>query len=271
MTIFQIKISSKVLGTFSKGAEGSLAVNMSTSATAESYCDNTDCTFHDDYDGPRQPGAEASPKCYANTNEKRKPSLRKKLSVARALLPSQLIGIAIYEIMAVLMAGISIPWVRFCAFGSMPDKETGSKDKLFIPQLRVLLQTLLERKILVHFPKEGEDAEWYREQVGDLVTVRRSFSQRPIEEWHSYTEPSSYVVGAIGQGLVDRVKQCRVAAREHAARTGRRTAVCPAVLTNFANSKRYKRGEQPAKGVKCGETCTLCADKTYDIVFPLHH
>ena len=271
MGLFTLKISSKVLGTFSKGVEGSLAVNMSSSATAESYCDATDCTFHQDYSGPVEPGAELSPKCYASTHEKRKPSLRKKLANARKLSPSQLIGIALYEIMAMLMAGILIPWVRFSAFGSVPGKAEAIKDKLFIPQLRVLLQSLLDRGVKVHFPKEGEDADWYREQIGDLVCVRRSFSQRPIEEWHSYTQPSSYVVGTLGDGSEQRIRQCREAAREHKAKTGRPTAVCPAVLCNMANSKRRREGKEPNPGVKCGGTCNLCSDQTYDIVFPLHH
>jgi hypothetical protein len=185
--------------------------------------------------------------------------------------PVLVINMAIDAVMKLLLAGIVIPWFRFSVSGSLPRLtwESLKTDKAFCDALRRLVLLLVENDIPVHLPKEGESAEVYRFLLGDLITVRRSFSQE-IEQWHEYTAgASSVVVGDYGDTRKERIAKARAAAREHEQRTGRRTVVCPAVLSNINNHIRRQEGRPQVSKAQCG-TCTACAVDTFDIVYPKH-
>lgn len=233
---------------------GSLSLNFGQSGGA--YCDVA-CSFH-----PHNSTDSAQPdSCYAVRSARLRPMVARSEENRQQIHPTRLVNMAIVELEAILANGGSVPWFRFSAAGSLPQREQIPKG--FIAAVRQLIGILNRHSIPVHFPKEGESAEVYRAMVGDLVAVRRSFAI-DSSAFIDYQDSASVVVGELGQSLPDKVAASRAVARAHQAKTGRKTVVCPAILSSIAARKNVGRPR-----VQCG-TCTACAVVDFDIVYPRH-
>jgi hypothetical protein len=220
------------LGTFSKGARGSVALNFAPSGAAN--CDPM-C--------PHYKGA-----CYA---------LRAERSGRRDNLVAKLIrhykrGLRFVcnEARAELALLGSVPWFRFSAFGSVPNR-IGA---LQLDALRALIALAQAKGARVHFPVETErKARYYRKRLGDLVCVRESATNKA--RFLDATTATSFVVGTLDVPMSARIAEALSVAKEKRAR-GRACALCPAITSR-------------AREIHCGE-CTLCANDKVDIIYPCH-
>lgn len=253
-----------ILGTFSKGIENSVSINFGLSGGAN--CE-TSCQHH-----PENNGA-----CYAVRAETRpdRKELTKKLEGHEAMPAYKVCGKALIELRELTRRGYSIPWVRFSTNGSLPSAKKVRENKLFRTQFRKLVEFCVENEIPVHIPVESnKKARFYRSLVGDIVTIRESIQNK--KRFESAVGAVSIAVGA-GKKLNDRIDSAREVSRNRTEKTGRKTVVCPAVVSSF----RYKlknRGLSAAKKTelknryskaKCG-ACTACAQSDVDIVYPIH-
>lgn len=237
-----------VLGSFSKGASGSLALNFAPSGGANCA---TSCPYH-----PESTAANAAPggaRCYAARCEARpdRAGLAAKLERHAAAGADAVIEAATAELAA---RGWRLPWLRISAFGSVPAVP---------PQrLRAMLERLRDAGTPVHLPVEtSRKARRYRQAVGDIVAVRESVAT--LRRWRTAPGPVSGVAGSMADSPRERVASAKAAAADRARRTGRRVVVCPAV------AERALRGRRATGSAKCGR-CTACADPAVDIVYPAH-
>lgn len=251
-------ITWSVLGSFSKGINGSVSINFGLSGGI--HCDSG-CAHH-----PEQNGT-----CYAAILERRhdRTQLKNKLARHESLPAWKVCGAALIELQTLESKGKAIPWVRISTDGSVPQPE--NCDKLFVRQFRTLMSWCARRNIPVHFPVESHaKAEFYRAIVGDSVTVRESLQ---IDGLHTTTHGAvSFTAGrhiTSGSNIRDRrVAHAKELARERFKSTGRKTIVCPAITTSFRN--RTKEGKSLGLPLaKCG-SCTACANRNLDIVYPQH-
>ena len=274
-----------IFTTFSKGIRGALALNFGQSGGAN--CERS-CRHHPIHFQAGGARAGEDGECYAAEVERRgdRAPLADKLGRHEALPAADIVGRAIVEVSAMFLRGISVPWFRFSTNGALPGRAAALADRRFIPLLRELLSTLGKHKTPIHFPVESAGkAEFYRETIGDLATVRESIQTPDMSAdtiaTHSIPAgPCSFTAGeSVGAGPNKRGRILVAAAAAAAAwakLTGRKTIVCPAVRVSFISRTKAGRGSRSLEQVaewrnnaKCG-SCTACANKTYDIVYPAH-
>lgn len=249
MTIATLTIGGArpVLGAFSKGAPGSVALNFAPSGGANCA---TGCPYH-----PRSTSAHAAPggaRCYAARCEARpdRQQLAAKLERHEVAGADAVLEAASAELAA---RGWRVPWLRVSAFGSVPPT---------VPRgLRGFLARLRDAGTPVHLPVEtARKARRYRAAVGDLVAVRESVATP--RRWRTAPGPVSTVAGSMDTPPRERLEAARDAAADRRRRTGRRVVVCPAVAAGT-----LRRGA--ASRAKCG-ACTACSDAATDVVYPAH-
>lgn len=236
---------SSVLGGFSKGCNGSVALNFARSGG--SNCERN-CPYH-----PDSTAAEpASARCYAVRIEDRpdRQQLAAKLDRHESAGADAVLAAAERELAA---AAYRLPWLRISAFGSVPAKVPAG--------LRPLLLRLVRAGTPIHLPVEtAQKASRYRRALASTgIAVRESMTSR--RRWRTAEVPASIVAGSMDQSPRDRVAAAKAIAAERTVHTGRRAVVCPAVA-----AKHLRTGSARAK---CG-LCTACADPAIDIVYPAH-
>jgi hypothetical protein len=255
-----------VLGTYSKGNEFSLSVNISSSGGVD--CSKL-CTHH-----PLSTLLNALRDCYAVALERRydRVQLNAKLQRHEAMPPWRVVGIALVELQDLIAKGNRIDWVRISTSGAVPEWDSNRCTPLFKSQLKAFLTYCSQHGIKVHFPVETwEKAEGYRSLVGDLICVRES-----IHDVEHFVSAPGAVSTSTGYGLklLGRIAAARDLAKRRFAATGRRTIVCPAVTSSFllrlARTAADKlRRREVAKKSKCG-SCDACANDAIDIIYPAH-
>ena len=252
-----------VLGTFSKGASGS--VQLSLAPSGGRHC-ATSCRHH-----PANGGG-----CYAARAEVRpdRKQLKSKLERHEETEPRTLYTRANAELLGMIATadalGERVPWFRLAAFGSLPGRASLTDLEAF----RTMIRTAADAGIPVHVPLETRakfakydaamDGLYYKSGPleGLDVVPRLSLSRRRPG---SVAVESSQVGGAPGTSRADAVAESRELAN-HERRNGGRAVVCPAVLTG---PKFAKRSEN-VRRVHCGE-CTACADPRVSLVIYPHH
>lgn len=246
-----------VLGEFGKGIDGSLALSFGVSGGKN--CDSRCAEL-------------LSGKCYSIVIERRhdRKQLLGKLQRHQAMGAAQVCGMAILEVQRLVDKGIVIPWFRFSTAGSLPP--AGNANKLFLRQLRALVSVLIINGIPIHIPIESaEKTEFYREALAGLNVVIRESLQAEGE--HLTREGAvSFRAGAeitSGKNIrARRVERARIEAKKRFELTGRKTIVCPAVVSGWKR-RAGKRGELKAAAIKCG-SCTACSVGHIDVVYPHH-
>lgn len=253
-----------ILGTFSKGIDGSVSVNFGVSGGAN--CETT-CQHHPDNDGA----------CYAARAEIRpdRAQLADKLIRHETKPAAYICGRALFELQELISRGKTIPWVRFSTNGSLPKPSKVRRNRLFVTQFRKLVEFCVRNSIPVHIPVESyKKARFYRSLVGDLVTIRES-----VQNEKRFRSAVGQVSIAVGHGLPlrDRVEYAAEVARLRRESMDRKTVVCPAVVSSF-NYKLNSRGKTDDEKrelkarysrAKCG-ACTACSDARIDVVYPIH-
>lgn len=274
-----------VLGSFGKGVPGSASINFGLSGGAN--CESA-CRHH-----PENPNAAANPAdlCYAAILERRhdRAQLRNKLARHERLPGSVIAWRAHMELEREALYDLPArPWVRFSTDGSLPSRRKALRDSKFAARFRALVEFCAKRsgRDRIHIPVESaKKAQFYRELVGDIATVRESL-QTPhmcpdtIARHAIPSGPVSFTAGETEPAGPNRrlrvLAAASAAAAAWATRTGRKTIVCPAVRVSFLSRlKAYQRGrskEQIAAwraGAKCG-SCCACALAHIDVVYPAH-
>jgi hypothetical protein len=245
MTLSLPQLPGRILGEFSKGCAGSVALNFDRSGGAN--CDRG-CPYH-----PQSTSAAAGgARCYADRVERRpdRRELAAKLDRHGAAGADAVLAAAERELAA---AAFRVPWFRISSFGSVPPTPPAG--------LRPLLLRLIKAGTPVHFPIEtGRKAARYRRALAGVgVAVRESVAT--MRRWRTAAGAVSIVAGSMDQPPRKRVAEAKRVAAERTARTGRRAIVCPAVA-----ARALRTGSEKAK---CG-ICTACADPSTDIVYPAH-
>lgn len=250
-----------ILGTFSKGTDGSISINFSVSGGIN--C-NRGCRHHPDSNVPEHLRTEA---CYAVTIEKRhdRVQLKNKLERHQSMSPAQIMGMAILEYQTKIAYGIDVPWARFSTNGSLPEPQ--DVKPLFVTQLRTFLMMCRDNGTKVHFPLETQaKSEFYRSIIGDLVVIRESL-QNP-DDILVFRGACSMVVGEhikTGKDIRKRrVEYAKQIAKLRYEKTGRKTIVCPAITSGWAKRAK-KRDDQ----IKCGD-CPVCSNGDLDVLYPIH-
>jgi len=271
-----------VLGSFSKGIKSARTLNFGISGGAN--CD-TSCRHHPIHYGA---GAPHDGACYAWMVEKRadRQQLADKLDRHEKLPASIVTGKALVELSRAVLHGTTVGWLRISTNGAVPSPAAALADRRFLPLLREFLTTAKRAGIPVHFPVESaEKAAFYREHVGDLVTIRESVQTHNMgaDTIATHDIPvgaCSFTAGEnVGAGPGKRARILVAAAAAAAAwaqRTGRKTIVCPAVRVSCLARTKAGRGNRTAEqvqawraGAKCG-SCTACALAHIDVVYPAH-
>jgi len=245
--------SAPVLGTFSKGVEGSVSINFGTSAGK--HCDKG-CAYH-----PANKASTQAGKCYAIRNETRfdRKQLMAKLKRHEATEPARIAAVALHELQGLYLRGKTVPWVRFSTHGSVPNpKDAGKK---FFKTIIELLDFCDEKNIPVHLPVEtARKAKFYRQKLSYHCVVRESATSE--KGFIQASGPASCVAGDSSMNKLERVIAAKELAAERTAATGRKAIVCPAIAS------RYLSG-QPNEKAKCG-LCCACAQPNVEVVYPLH-
>tara|TARA_R100001198_G_scaffold83539_1_gene56996 strand:- start:241 stop:1002 length:762 start_codon:yes stop_codon:yes gene_type:complete len=240
-----------VLGSFGKAVPGSAALNMGRSGGKNCW---RGCVHHPDSVSPF-----ASPidtRCYAARCESRpdRQQLAAKLDRIEDADPDDVIDQADAELR---QRQYRLPWFRLSAFGSVPDR---------IPAgFAGMLRRLHDAGTPIHFPIECPDrVNRYRDALPDGIAVRWSIPLGDGIDWITYPEPCSTVAGSMKDRPMKRIQDARDAASIRRKHTGRRTVVCPAIVTTT-----LRRTDKSVRAVKCGE-CRHCADPSVDVVYPVH-
>jgi hypothetical protein len=271
-----------VLGTFAKGVPSARTLNFGLSGGANCA---TSCRHHPThYLG----GVPSDGACYAWKVELRpdRKETAAKLERHEKLPASIVTGKALVELSRAVLHGKTVGWLRISTNGAVPQPAEALADRRFLPLLREFLQTASRAGIPVHFPVESaEKAAFYRQHVGDLVTIRESIQTHNMQPstiaGHDIPAGAcSFTAGEeVGAGPHKRARILAAAAAAAAAwanRTGRKTIVCPAVRVSFLARTKAGRGSRSAEqvaewraGAKCG-SCTACALAHIDVVYPAH-
>ena len=195
-------------------------------------------------------------RCYAATCEARpdRQNLVRKLDRIEDADPAAVVDIADAELR---QRRYRLPWFRLSAFGSVPDR---------IPAGFVrMLERVHDAGTPIHFPIEDpERVDRYRSALPDGIAVRWSIPMGDSESWTTYAGPCSTVAGSMRDRPKQRIEDARTIASERRQATGRRTIVCPAIVTST-----LRRTDKSVRAVKCGE-CRHCADTSTDVVYPVH-
>jgi len=272
-----------VLSSFSKAVSRGAALNFGLSGGK--HCEST-CRHHPANFNAGEGGSEV---CYAVGVELRgdRVQLKNKLGRHESTTPHKLVGSALVELEREAMYDQPArPWFRFSTGGSLPSKRRATADRRFVPLLTMLLAHLHKRGTPVHLPIESAaKARFYRGVVGCLAVVRESLQTSNMcpdtIATHAIPEgPCSFTAGEdVPAGPRKRLRviaAARAAAAAWSKRTGRKTIVCPAVVVGWLSRSKSTCGgrteEQVAEwraGAKCG-SCTACALKHIDVVYPAH-
>ena len=250
MTLIPLTVggSAPVLGTFSKGCAGSVALNFAPSGGVN--CDQA-CPYHPATTSPAAAGDPDPPVCYAvNCEGRYSNTLVPKLERHAAAGAAAVVAAADRECAE---RRYRLPWFRFSAIGSVPAA---------VPDgFRRLVARLAAAGTPIHLPIESaRKANRYRRALEGLgVAVRESVTG--LRRWRSAPAACSIVAGSMSDSPRERVEAAKRYAADRTARTGRRCIVCAAVAARF-----LRTGSTLAK---CGR-CTACADPRVDIVFPAH-
>ena len=242
-----------VLGSFGKAVPGSRALNMGRSGGKNCW---RGCVMHPESTSPL--AVPEAGRCYAARCESRpdRTQLAAKLERIEASDPDSVVDIADAELR---QQQYRLPWFRISAFGSVPDR---------IPKgFAGMLRRLHEAGTPIHFPIECPDRTGRdRDALPEAIAVRWSIPMGDSTSWETYPEACSTVAGSMKDRPMERIEAARQVASERREATGRRTIVCPAVVTSFMSKQRRFKGMHR---VKCGE-CRHCADPFTDVVYPVH-
>lgn len=255
-----------VLGGYGKGTEFCTSLNFGRSASK-------DCSLgcpHNTHSNV--PGA--TKKCYAVRVELRfdRKQLREKLDRHEKMGPALVCGKAILELQEHFRLGHRIDFLRISTNGAVPEWDSPRCTNLFKSQFRALLELAVTNGIVVHFPVETwEKAEGYRSLVGDLIAVRESVHK---EDEFIHKEGACSTTAGDGLPLLQRIEAAKELARKRYEATGRKTIVCPAVVSSFRHKMCRNQEDKPklkeiAEKSKCGN-CKACPNKSMDIVYPSH-
>ena len=243
-----------VLGSFSKGAEGSCSLSFCTSGGK--FCDRR-CPHH-----PQSTVPDATRACYAVRTERRpdRQQLRDKLACHERTDPALLVVRALLEVQKMVKTGQRPCWMRISTSGSVPNPSQASW--AFLYGLRGLMALCNEHGIPVHFPIEtAEKTAFYRDALQQLCVVRESLANE--HQLLTAGGPVAFTAGRRDQTRVERVEECQRLAKARFHHTGRRTLICPAIKSRFWNHN------QVDPRFKCGK-CRACACRSLDILYCLH-
>jgi hypothetical protein len=261
---FARAIKENVYNSFGKGNAWSLSLNFGLSSG--NNCD-TSCRHH------RFSSAEnATRACYSSTIELQREAARDNLQAKEDLGAMKVLALAIMqwaELQAFIRAeGIgNVRWMRISSGGSVPPREQIPERyrKRYHALWRQLVQLWLSVGVKVHFPVETlEKAQYYRSFLGDLIAIR--VSSQSLESFGNATSAASCVVGeditvkTSKSVKRDRIAYARAYARERYNKTGRKSIVCPAIVSTFENRDNK---------IYCGD-CDACSRESVDIIYPLH-
>lgn len=224
-----------MLGSFGKGIKGAVTANFSRSGGAN--CDSG-CSLKGNG-------------CYAETLEKRKGSIARSGELREEIGFLATCQDLEKDLRTKLACGNSIPWFRFSAFGSLPNRLlTKEEQSAFLS-----LVNAIPKETPIHFPVEAAwKAAYYRELISrsnkPTTIVRLSF--------HGKGEPDGpfSIVFKEGKTRRERLGLAKEFARKISAR------VCPAIACTFL---RVPKGKQ----IKCGAGCNACAEPG-NVIYPLH-
>ena len=252
-----------IFNSFGKGVDKSISLNWDMSSGDN--C-STSCRHHRD-----SLAENATHACYSTTAESMRPSVRDSLERKGKMSPLEIIGLAYIQLGGLFTfldsVGEILEFFRMSSAGSVPPKESipEHERKRYETIFRLFCMTLVKRNVAIHFPVEDvEKWEYYNSIVGDIVTVRLSLQDVASETTEN--RPCSFVVGEdITVKTSKSVKRDRIAlakrrAQERYKATGRKTIVCPAIVSTF---------EKRESKIQCGQ-CDACSRRGVDVVYPLH-
>lgn len=224
------KILGTVIGSFGKGTKGAVAVNFAPSGGAN--CSDS-CSLKNNG-------------CYAQTVEKMKSSITKNLVKKQANLTHYLRALNARK--AVLK---SAPWVRFSAFGSVPESLTREQLQGF----QDLAQGLDLDK--VHFPIENLSKAITYRALGFRPRLSLGLTDNPdhiANSLESFPMISLTYGETRSAGKNNRNTPGAKAFAKKLNSQGIKAIVCPAIAANS----------------KCGE-CRACASpKVQAVIYPFH-
>lgn len=255
-----------VFSSFGKGNNGSISLNYGRSSGKN--C-SRNCRYHAD-----STNEDAIGGCYSTTNEYQRRSVRNFLDDQEDRGALQTIGLAMIhfgELLAFAQNNddtVEITWLRFSSAGSVPFEHQipAADKKRYEKLLRQFIVRVLSHGVKVHFPVEDETKRaYYHRLIGDLVTIR--LSAQSESEFLSTSAPCSFVGGVKINSATHpgQVKKARIVESKRLAKlryetTGRKTIVCPAIVSTF---------EKRDRKILCGD-CTACANSNIDVIYPLH-
>jgi len=213
------------LSTFSKSTPGGVALNFSENASCNCW------------DGCPMKGEG----CYGERIDKMKPSVR----VSGTRKREAGFKACAEEYMAQLRSKMTVPWVRFSSFGSLPTI-TKAEEETALELLAVAAYAGP-----VHFPVESPAKYkfWSRLARPFGIVVRQSMHSM-AKAYNRYCQGHNVsVVWKKGATLKERIKNAEEWAVEH-----RGAMVCPGI----------------SKGAKCGDTCIECSKPDKLIIYPQH-
>ena len=261
-----VRKTGNVFSSFTKGDDGSFSLNFGRSSGEN--CD-VGCQHH-----KNSIHSDPTFACYSSTSEFQRASVRSFLDDQEGRGALQTLGLAMIhfgELLAFAQNNeetVDITWLRFSSAGSAPpeDKIPIHEKKRYEKLLRQFVVRVLSHGIKVHFPVESQAKwEYYNRLIGDLITIR--LSNQTDDQFLSTPVPSSRVVGKEittkthpGKVFVERIKLAKQIAKQRYENTGRKTIVCPAIVSTF---------EKREKKILCGN-CTACANRNLDVIYPLH-
>jgi hypothetical protein len=244
-----------VLGTFSKGADGSYSLNFGTSGGK--YCDRS-CKHH-----PQSTARGATRSCYAVAVERRpdRAGLLTKLRRHERTNPTVLVRQALLEIQRLVNHNRPPCWLRISTGGSVPGPLEATPS--FVHGLRVMVAYCNEHDVPVHFPVETTGkAEFYRLALDRHIVVRESVTDDAT--FLVASGPIAYTAGRPDQTRRLRVEACRQLAKARKIMTGRPSLLCPAITSRFLSTDN-----KPDPRFKCGK-CRACVCPGLDVLYPLH-
>jgi hypothetical protein len=215
-----------VLGTFAKAVSGSLALNFGVSG-----------------------GDNCSPSCNLRGNGCYAQRIQAHKSSVRINLERKQENLLLYlrAILARVDQLVAAPWIRFSAFGSVPESLTTQQVAYF----KALALRLSDSP--VHFPVESAEKALLYRSLGfrpRLSLGRQNVATFVAARVADY--PTVSLVAGAKRGKSS-IPQAHVMARDLRAH-GITAIVCPAI----------------AGGRKCGQ-CTACADQRVDaVIYPFH-
>jgi hypothetical protein len=252
-----------IFNSFGKGVDRSISLNWDMSSGQN--CSVT-CRHHRD-----SIAQNATHACYSTTAESMRPSVKDSLERKGKISPLAIIGLAYIQLGELFTFLDSrnevLEFFRMSSAGSVPPRENipEHERKRYETIFRLFCLALVKRGVAIHFPVEDAPKwEYYHGIVGDIVTVRLSLQDMASEV--TELRPCSFVVGEdIRAHNSKSVKRDRIAvakrrASERYKATGRKTIVCPAIVSTFEKRKTK---------IYCGD-CDACSRAGVDVVYPLH-